>query len=560
MVEVSAQRPVPIEEEQNISVIDSLELDRTNVEFLITEGMHYLAIENTTKALDSFLKALQVMPENGAVNSKVAEIYFEDNDLEKALYYAKQANKQDESNYFYAALLANIYTEQGDLKSAINTFESIYKNTKNAPDDYLLELAALYIYNQQPKKALDTYDRIEKRIGILEEVSVQKQKIYLQLNDLKGAIAEGDKLSKAYPTVAEYAISQTQVLYSNGKEKEAIDYLEEYLSENPNEALAHLELAELYLQYDRRAEAIVHLQKAFESEEISLQDKLNNFIPLVKSLQDTTSLISLGRILTKIHPEEANAYAANGDMYFAFAQKDSALVFYRKAVAYNASKLQLWQNILNLELEQKNYLKVAEYAEEALSYFPNQPVLYLYAGSGYFSLKKYNKAITNWKQGESIAFGNDQLKSTFWGQIADAYHANGQNKDAYEAYEHAIKYNPQNYFAINNYTYYLSLEKLKLDRAEKLASEMVVQNPQNPTFLDTYGWVLFQMGNYKKAKEILSKAVEYSQSATIVEHYGDALYKVGMVEEAIKQWEIALQKTGTSSLLSKKINDKTYYE
>jgi tetratricopeptide (TPR) repeat protein len=560
MAEPYAQTPVPIEEEEEISSIDSIDFDRTNVEFLVTEGMHFLAIENSAKALDSFLKALKVMPDNAAVNSKVGEIYFEDKELDKAMFYGKRASEIDPDNHFYSALLANIYTEQGNLKLAIEAFESLYENNTEAPDDYLLELAALYIYNQEPKKALETYDRIERRLGILEQVSVQKQKIYLQLNDLKGAVKEGDKLSKAYPSVADYAISLAQMYEANDKEKEAISYLEAYLKEQPYQALAHLQLAELLFRNQDAVEAVVHLKKAFESEEISLQDKLNNFIPLINTISDQELLVSLGDVLIKLHPTEANAYAANGDMFLSFGKKDNALRCYRKAVSYNASNLQLWQNILNLELEEQNYQQVASYAEEALTYFPNQPVMYLYAGSGYFSLNKYSRAITAWKQGQSIVFNNDQLKSTFWGQIADAYHAEGNNEEAFAAYEKAINFNGKNYFAINNYTYYLSLEKIKLERAEKLARMMVAENPENPTFLDTYGWVLFQMGNFEKAKEILSRAANLSESGTITEHYGDALFKVGAIDKAVEQWKIAQQKTGASKLISKKINDKSYYE
>jgi tetratricopeptide (TPR) repeat protein len=560
MVRLYAQIPTPIEEEQEILDADSIDFDRTNVEFLITEGMHFLAIENGAKALDSFLKALKVMPDNAAVNNKVGEIYFEDKELDKAMFYAKRASETDPTNYFYSALLANIYTEQGDLKSAIDTFESLYENDAEAPDDYLLELAALYIYNQEPKNALETYDRIESRLGILEQVSVQKQKIYLQLNDLKGAVKEGDKLSKAYPSVAAYAISLAQMYEANDKEEMAINYLEAYLKEQPYQALAHLSLAELLFRNQNSTEAVLHLKQAFESEEISLQDKLNNFIPLINTISDQELLVSLGDVLIKLHPTEANAYAANGDMFFSFGKKDSALHYYRKAVSYNASNLQLWQNILNLELEEQNYQQVAKYAEEALTYFPNQPVMYLYAGSGYFSLKKYSRAITAWKQGVSIVFDNDKLKSTFWGQIADAYHAEGNNEEAFDAYEKAISFNSKNYFAVNNYTYYLSLEKIKLERAEKLARTMVADNPENATFLDTYGWVLFQMGNFEKAREVLARAVKFSESGTIIEHYGDALFKVGAIDKAVEQWKIAEQKTGASKLLSKKINDKSYYE
>jgi len=556
-----AQRPEPINDESVTPVVDTLELERTNAEYLITEAMHYMAINNKVKALDSFLKAHELLPENAAINSRIAEIYLQTEDQDNALFYAVKANEKSPENHFYAALLAKIKTEQGNLAGAIRTYEELYKASSDAPDDYLLELAALYIYNDQPNKAFNTYNRIEKRLGILEEVSIQKQKILLKQNKLDEAIAEGDKLVKAFPHVGVYAVDLAQIMISNDKQQEAVDYLKSYLEKNNNQPKAHLQLAEILIQKNKVEEAKYHLKKAFASEEISLEDKLNNFVPLVKQLEDNEQLIkNLGAMLIKIHQDDANAYAANGDLYFNLQQRDSALFYYTKAISFNAANMQLWQNILNLELESKRYSKVADYAEEALTYFPNQPVFYLYGGSAYFSLKKYELAINLWQQGRAMVFGNDRLKSTFSAQMADAYHANKQYEDAFKTYEEAIEANPVNYFAINNYTYYLSLKKQNMNRARQLGLQLVTANPDNGTFLDTYGWILFQMDEFKEAAKYLKRAAEFSPSATVIEHYGDALFKIGKNKEAVEKWTRAKALGSNSEKLEKKIRDKEYYE
>ncbi|RUA33811.1 MAG: hypothetical protein DSY77_08325, partial [Bacteroidetes bacterium] len=164
---------------------DPLKVDRFNVEFLIVEGMHFLSIDNPAKALDSFMKAHQIMPENAAINYKIAQILKDGEEIDQALFYVSKATDKEESNYFYQALKAEILTDKGDLSGAIATYEDLYELSEVAPDDYLLELAALYLYNGNPNMALKTYNRIEKRLGILEEVSTQKQKIYLKQNKLK---------------------------------------------------------------------------------------------------------------------------------------------------------------------------------------------------------------------------------------------------------------------------------------------------------------------------------------------------------------------------------------
>jgi len=560
---MNAQVPETPQQENILPDADPLKVDRFNVEFLIVEGMHFLAIDNQAKALNSFMKAHQIMPDNAALNFKIAKILKQSEDTDQALFYVTKATDKEKENYYYQALKAKILTEKGDLSSAIATYEDLYKFSEEAPDDYLLELAALYIYSGNPEMALKTYDRIEKRLGILEEVSTQKQKIYLKQNKLKEAIAEGKRLVKAYPKISEYAVSVAQILVSNDKQSDAIEYLKEYLAEHPNQALAEMELAKLYRQTNEVDLALKHFESAFKSEEIPLEDKLNNFVALIKRMskdERPQSLKGLGKSILEIHSTDANAFAANGDLYFALNEKDSAKYFYEKAVNLNGDNLQLWQNLLSLEMENSNYNSVVEYADEAISYFPNQPVLYLYAGSAHFSLKNFKNAILMWKQGKSIVYGNDRMKSSFAAQLADAYHADQQYEKAFKTYEEAIEANPSNYFAINNYAYYLSIRKQNLDRAKELSIRMVKANPDNATFLDTHGWVLFQKEEYDAALSYLEKAAQNQSSATIVEHYADALYKTGQKEKALEQWKRAKSLGGASELIDKKIAEKKYYD
>lgn len=561
-----AQTPETPEIPQQEDVLpdaDPLKVDRFNVEFLIVEGMHFLSIDNEAKALDSFMKAHQIMPDNAAINFKIAKILRESEDTDQALFYISKATDKEATNYYYQALKAEILTDKGDLSSAISVYEDLYELSNDAPDDYLLELAALYLYDGNPNMALKTYNRIEKRLGVLEEVSTQKQKIYLKQNKLKEAIAEGKKLVEAYPKIGDYAVSVSQILVSNDKNEEAIEYLKEYLAEHPNQAVAEMELAKLYRQANEFKLALNYFEKAFRSEEIQLEDKLNSFVALIQKLsneEDLLKLKSLGKSILLIHSTDANAFAANGDLYFALKEKDSAKYFYKKAVEINGNNLQLWQNLLSLEMENNNYQNVIDYADEALTYFPNQPVLYLYAGSANFSLKNFKNAIMFWEQGKSMVYGNDRMKSSFAAQLADAYHADKQYEKAFKTYEEAIKANPNNYFAINNYAYYLSLKKQKLERAKELSSRMVKANPDNATFLDTHAWVLFQMEQYQEALKYLEKAVQGQSSATIIEHYADALYKTGQKDKALEQWKRAKSLGGASELIDKKISDKKYYD
>ena len=78
----------------------------------------------------------------------------------------------------------------------------------------------------------------------------------------------------------------------------------------------------------------------------------------------------------------------------------------------------------------------------------------------------------------------------------------------------------------------------------------------NPTYLDTYGWVLFEQGSYLMAKIYIEKAIEYSKedpSSDIHEHYGDVLYMSGDMEGAMREWLKAKELGSESEELNEKL-------
>ena len=89
---------------------------------------------------------------------------------------------------------------------------------------------------------------------------------------------------------------------------------------------------------------------------------------------------------------------------------------------------------------------------------------------------------------------------------------------------------------------------------------MIQKSPDEPAYLDTFGWVLYQLKDYANAKKYIEKALVKSKDATIVEHYGDVLFQLGEKDNAFAQWEKAKKGEGYSDLLDKKISDKKLYE
>ena len=67
---------------------------------------------------------------------------------------------------------------------------------------------------------------------------------------------------------------------------------------------------------------------------------------------------------------------------------------------------------------------------------------------------------------------------------------------------------------------------------------------------------------YDKAQEWLERALISggNQSAVIVEHYGDVLYQLGKVAEAVEQWKKAKELGSETPFIDQKINEQKLYE
>lgn len=136
-------------------------------------------------------------------------------------------------------------------------------------------------------------------------------------------------------------------------------------------------------------------------------------------------------------------------------------------------------------------------------------------------------------------------------------------KEAYAAYDSALVYNPAHIGALNNYAYYLSVERRDLDKAEEMSYKTVKAEPGNATYLDTYAWILFEKGKYTEARIYIDDAIKNTkpeeESGVVYEHCGDIYYMTGDVDKALEYWKKAdAFGDSESKTLKQKIEKKKY--
>lgn len=536
--------------------------EKYQAEFYFIEGEKFYLTEDYAKAVEMFGRSLEVDPSNAAAHYKLSEIYIKGGELIKALPSAMKTLELDPNNKYYYLLNANLQTQLGNYPQAALHYEDMFLKFEGN-EDYLYDLALIYQYSGDYDKAIETYDKVEDYYGKQIEVTREKQKIYINLGKYTELYQEWESLIESKEdeqSLLEFA----ELLIHRSDEKKAVEYIERAIKLNPENPQSYMSLSDLYRIEGEYKKAMENLRIPFESGLLGYEQKLQSLAIFIELLPDESiqnNVDELIVVLQENHPNRFQSYAIAGDMHYKLGNKQKALDSYLKSVEKDDTNFSVWQNIINIENERANYEAVINHAEDALEVFPNQAILYFYQGSAYLLQKDYQNAIAILEHGSKYARVNPDLAAVFFGQLGDAYNGIGDHVESDKAFDVALKNQPNNEYVLNNYSYYLSLRNENLDKAFAMSEILVKRFPENPTYLDTHGWVLYKQGKYKEAKKYLELATEKSSTSGIIfEHYGDVLFKLGQKNEAIKQWEKARVIGTASKLIDKKIADRKLYE
>ncbi|ACT94976.1 TPR repeat-containing protein [Dyadobacter fermentans DSM 18053] len=539
-------------------------MTRLEGESMATEGMKFMMKDEPDRALPVFEKLAQINPQDATTHYLVATALIKLEKYDEAINASKKAFDIDKENIFYAQQLAELYAKRRKYAEAAQIYETLVaRNPENI--EYGIELAAVYVFNDQFDKAIETYNRLEKSMGVTEEITHQKQQLYLRQNNLEKALAEGKKLIEAEPGEVSYRVELAEMLIANDRIVEAVAPLEEALKINPDEAQAHVLLADIYRRNGDVQKCNQELKQVFANPNLDADPKirvLSGYLTMLKTENEVNEAISLARQLSETHPNEAKATVIYADLLTRQSKFAEARDLYIKAAAADPNVFQVWGAILQLDGQLNQPDSMLVHSEKALELFPNQGMFWYFNGMANLMKKNFREATSALEESLKMMGENPQLVPLIHAQLGDAFNGIGDHEKSDAAYELALKADPNNDHVLNNYSYFLSLRKEKLDLALKMSEKLVQQHQNNPTYLDTHAWVLYIRKDYKKAKEYLEKAMldSSSVSGTIVEHYGDVLFKLGERDNAVAQWKKAKRMGETTELLDKKIATGALHE
>ena len=548
------------EEQKEVS-----EADRLESTALLIEGIRQNMAGNTSRAISLFQEASEKDPGNDAAFYKLAKIHAGFRELRDARAFLDKALQIDPGNHEYHMLLADIHILNDNIEGAIAVYEHL---AQSEPDnvEYHRSLVSAYLHNEQYTHALNVLRHLESLVGFSREISLQKQQILVNQQRYDEAIKEAEKIIRFFPEESMFYELLGDLYMEIGQPDKARDTYEQILTFDPDSYMARLLLADYHNHVDDPETAYEYLKEAFLSPEMGIESKARVIFSYMRWSDAEPVYLShaveLSRILLEVHPGEAEAYLVYGDLLYRDGQFELARDNYLEGARLDPSSLSVWQQVLSLDLRLQDFQGMLEHSDMALEYFFEQPILFLFNGLANMQLEEYEAAASSLEYGLMLAVADEDLQQDFLTMLGDTYYFLGHHSHSDSYYQQALELNPDNATALNNYSYHLALRRERLDDALRMSERSLELDPENVAFLDTFGWIHYQMGDFEEAKKWIAHSIALAEEASgaVLEHFGDVLYQLGDRQEAILYWEKADQAGGGSDLLHKKIRDRTLYE
>jgi tetratricopeptide (TPR) repeat protein len=304
------------------------------------------------------------------------------------------------------------------------------------------------------------------------------------------------------------------------------------------------------------------LAKAMISENLDLDTKMSVLINVQE--QSTTvpdEMFPIVESVVDMYPDSAKSHSVHGDYLLRANRKSEALNAYLNALNIDKSRFPLWNQILALQFEVKDYQSLFVTSKECFELFPTSTTAYLLHGFAANETRNFQSGIDALSVGvEMIVRTDSDLKAEFYGQLGEAYFGLKDYSSSMQNFEKAMELDGNNASIMNSYARSLTLLNRDLELAASLDDQVLDAFPEQALFYDSKGLIEFQKGNYQEAELKFTKAVELDNSnGMFLEHLGDALAKQNKLTQAINHWKQAKDLGRDSEILRRKITDQKYY-
>jgi tetratricopeptide (TPR) repeat protein len=501
------------------------------------------------------------------------------------LYVLQKDSKRAEVAYQKAATLAPArsgntlrYAQFKILSGDTATGEQLLRDLVKEAPDYLpawMSLVQLAAAQKDYTNALSLLKNnvLRQDSQYYEGLSLQAR-LQLLSGNTSGAIEKLERMARTYPKVPVVHLQLAQAYMANNQTNQAAASLNTALTLNPKYTDALLMRASIQIYTGDTAPAIVTMRQLTQQEPAS--------VPAWLLLAEAYRAEGLFKDAIQIYQQLENTYTNSpqiplmlGRNFFQQQKYTDARREFEKSLKILPDYLPALEQLVDLDLFQKNYSSALQRVQQMVVKNPDQAVLQLLLGKSFVAGGETNQAET--ALNKAITLQPDSQAAYL--MLAQLHSATGQKQKAlddlrtalqrdpenmaalllmgmiydsdqdYEKarvnYEKVLEKTPDSFVALNNLSCIYADHLGQLDRAYPLARRAAELNPNDPAIGDTLGWILFRRGEYLSALALIRQSAAKLTSIPAVQfHLGMAAYMTGFEEEAKTAFQAALKLTG----------------
>lgn len=550
-------------------------LNRDKVSYLLLESYRVEELQSKDSLVASFEMLKRILEKdslNQEANYNISRYYLLMDKPEKYYYCVLNAAISDSTNYYYNLKAADNAMRVEDYSQALSIYQRLIRN--NPTDENLYsDLAEAYLYNGDVDSAMACYDKIEYMTENMEYVAYTKAGLYEHLKQYDKAISELQRLLDSDTTNVSYLLSMAEAYLSIDSLELGKAYIDKARALDASCAINLYDMAYYEAKKDKEGmqrsvrTALACSDINYESKSEILKKYISNILNVENYLGPETTLemalLSTDELFNMVideYPRESFIRELYAEVLRMQNRYDEAADQCQSAIYINPSNIDVHRQLIQLLALSKNYEGMNSAIEGAAEYADSTFVIE--ASTYYYATHQVEKAL-NSLMSAAEKYKSPIFLSDIYMTIADIYFNQKDMTMPGHYYQLALQNNPENKMLWNNYAYYLTVSGGDLSLAEQLSSKAVRSNPEEPVYLDTYGWVYFKQGKYLFAELYIKKALEKgaSNNAEVLEHYGDILFHQDKLEEALKYWQQAydlLEDKEENKTLKAKLEQKTY--
>lgn len=530
--------------------------DSVRAEDYYIEGVRSFCAGDYRSAESGLSACLRLEPENDAAMYYLAMISMSRNETDRALSLLEKASAISPENAWYRLATARLYSGIGENGLAINVYESLIAEHPSK-SDYYYELIDLLVRTGELDKALSTLDRIEELRGVDELTCNARYEILIRQNRLDDAEAVVRKMDEDFPS-ARTALLLGDLNKSRYNDSTALRYYKKALALDPDFIPAYFGVAEVYRMERNFYYYFQNIDVFLSSPDMNPEMKASYFQEIVfpsgmvqvfKSQVDTMILCTL-----HAHPEDTTVLSLAGSYYIAVDSVDRGLELLRRNVDLHPDVKSVHSALLGQLYYLEDWEQLIPAAAQTVESFPEDITLREVLAIAYWQHGEIEEAVKVYHRILKDIPKDHPMLINCYGSLGDLYHELGNRRQSYACYEKGLKIDDNYSPILNNYAYYLSEERRNLKKALEMSRKTILNEPENATYLDTYGWLLYLTGDYEQARKYLKDAMVYGgkENAEVLDHYAEALFALKEYNLAFLYWGNA-DKIDPSLGLSEKI-------